>query len=481
MFRKALAFLMAAMIVTAVFAGCARTELSPAGRVTAKAGGTHSITVSWDAAENATAYEATAVPVNVPAETSDSDTGEAEASDSDTGDAEASDSAAGETVFAAGDLDGTEYTFEGLAIDTEYEITVVAVDKSKTEARKSAPAVVSGRTDSVEINAPAEVAAAADSDTQITVTWEAAAVPEGEDGAIAYTVKAADDETGANETIIAEKIAETSFAQEGLPENTEKYYTVYAVVTIDEKDFVSDGSAFATAVTMETAVLEEEAAAAAKAETAAKQGGGGNTSASSAREAAAWAEAQRVVGRIITEGMSDWDKANAICNYMVNNVAPQYDQSLEAYKTNFGNEAYAALISHIAACSGVCKAVTMMCNIVGLQSQHINAGQWTHQWNLVLIDGEWLRLDGQAWMQKPNEPVGTSEIIKCGCGEEFPTMEALEAHQAYYKDLLNRAEAGEFDDIAPRDADGKPDYSQWVADDYAHWGYTIDYATMVYY
>lgn len=109
----------------------------------------------------------------------------------------------------------------------------------------------------------------------------------------------------------------------------------------------------------------------------------------------ATAEAKRVVAKIITPGMSDYDKAYAICNYLHSNVARQTDQSNEAYKTNYGNEAYAALIMKKAACSGFCKAVTLMCNVAGLQSKHINANQWTHQWNTVLVGGEWIILDSQ--------------------------------------------------------------------------------------
>ena len=67
----------------------------------------------------------------------------------------------------------------------------------------------------------------------------------------------------------------------------------------------------------------------------------------------------------------------------------------EAYKTNYGNEAYAALILKKAACSGYCKAVTLMCNAAGLQSKHINANKWEHQYNEVYAGGRWIKLDAQ--------------------------------------------------------------------------------------
>lgn len=107
------------------------------------------------------------------------------------------------------------------------------------------------------------------------------------------------------------------------------------------------------------------------------------------------AEAKKVIASIIKPGMSDKEKAYAIFVYLHTNVERQTNQSTEAYKTNFGNEAYAALVMKIAACSGFCKAVTILCDLAGLQSQHINAGAWTHQWNKVLINGEWIILDAQ--------------------------------------------------------------------------------------
>ncbi len=124
------------------------------------------------------------------------------------------------------------------------------------------------------------------------------------------------------------------------------------------------------------------------------------------RLALAKAEAKRVVSKIITSSMSNLQKATAICNYITTTVDVQYDQSSEAYKTNYGNEAYAALIMKIAACSGRCKAVTLLCDAAGLKSQHINQNQWTHQWNKIQMeDGSWIVIDSQIGFVGESHPL----------------------------------------------------------------------------
>lgn len=120
-----------------------------------------------------------------------------------------------------------------------------------------------------------------------------------------------------------------------------------------------------------------------------------NASTKSGRLYLAKQEAKRVVREIINPEMTDEEKAYEIYSYIHSNVAVQTNQSSEAYKSNYGNEAYAALVMKIAACSGFCKAVTLLCNEAGLQSQHVNANLWIHQWNRVLINGEWIVLDAQ--------------------------------------------------------------------------------------
>ena len=88
-------------------------------------------------------------------------------------------------------------------------------------------------------------------------------------------------------------------------------------------------------------------------------------------------------------------KLSYICGWLGSNAGTQHDQSTEAYSTNYGNEAYAALFTDAAACSGFCKALKLFCDELGFTCIHVNEGLWTHQWCKVYVDGHWEIADVQ--------------------------------------------------------------------------------------
>ncbi len=106
-------------------------------------------------------------------------------------------------------------------------------------------------------------------------------------------------------------------------------------------------------------------------------------------------EAKKIVRRFTNSSMSPEAKAAVLACYLYVNVSLQEDQSNSSYKKNFGNEAYAALVMHQAACSGYCKAYVLLCKAAGLKCKHVNAGKWTHQWNKVKLGGTWVKVDTQ--------------------------------------------------------------------------------------
>ena len=116
------------------------------------------------------------------------------------------------------------------------------------------------------------------------------------------------------------------------------------------------------------------------------------------REKMAKKEAKRIVNTYTNGSMTSMQKAQVLAYYMIDNSGTQYDQSNKSYSKNYGNEAYSALVMHLSACSGHCKAYKMLCNAAGIKCRHINANKWKHQWNEVYINGKWLIVDTQAGM-----------------------------------------------------------------------------------
>lgn len=116
------------------------------------------------------------------------------------------------------------------------------------------------------------------------------------------------------------------------------------------------------------------------------------------REKLAKKEAKRIVKTYTNSSMTSMQKAQALAYYMFINVGLQEDQSTRSYRKNYGNEAYGALVMHLSACSGYCKAYKMLCKAAGIKCKHVNANKWTHQWNEVYINGKWLMVDTQAGM-----------------------------------------------------------------------------------
>ena len=115
----------------------------------------------------------------------------------------------------------------------------------------------------------------------------------------------------------------------------------------------------------------------------------------SKREALAKANAKKIVKKLLKPGMNKMTKAYVLANFLIVTNTIQTNQSSNSYKSNYGNEAYAALVMNKAACSGYCKAYSMLCKKAGITVRHVNANSWTHQWNEVKIDGKWYQVDTQ--------------------------------------------------------------------------------------
>ena len=104
-------------------------------------------------------------------------------------------------------------------------------------------------------------------------------------------------------------------------------------------------------------------------------------------------EAKKIVKKYVTADMNTKERAFVLFRYLTEHCSWQLNQSSEAYKKNYGNEAYAALVMKKAACSGYAKAYTLLCEAANVPVRHVNAGSWTHQWNEVKVNSKWIKVD----------------------------------------------------------------------------------------
>lgn len=103
--------------------------------------------------------------------------------------------------------------------------------------------------------------------------------------------------------------------------------------------------------------------------------------------------AQAFKDNYIRPGMSDWQKAKAIFQY----VRRTCDYTWENWTPRRAGSAWGALVEGKAHCGGYSRAVKVLCDAVGLKCYYVHANSEsfnpTHRWNLVKIDGVWYVLD----------------------------------------------------------------------------------------
>src|SRR5699024_5502579 len=93
-------------------------------------------------------------------------------------------------------------------------------------------------------------------------------------------------------------------------------------------------------------------------------------------------EAQRVVGKVITSDMSEYDIAKALHDYLI--LHCDYDQRLYSDNMPFvSHKAEGALLLGTAVCSGYAKAYEALMNAAGVPCEYV--GNNPHGWNIVEI------------------------------------------------------------------------------------------------
>ena len=105
--------------------------------------------------------------------------------------------------------------------------------------------------------------------------------------------------------------------------------------------------------------------------------------------------AQEIINKIITKGMSDYDKVKTIHDYIIVNVDYDYANYLNDTIPSRSYTALGALKYKYAVCAGYAKLFQLMCQLAGLECTYVtgNTPSGYHAWNQVKIDGKWYNVD----------------------------------------------------------------------------------------
>ena len=106
--------------------------------------------------------------------------------------------------------------------------------------------------------------------------------------------------------------------------------------------------------------------------------------------------AEQVIAQVVTKGMSQREKAEALYAYVTSTVS--YDQRYYADRSNMPYEsqtALGALRDGVAICGGYSHAVKLLFEKVGIPCFNVTGKYFSenHMWNLALLDGQWLWFD----------------------------------------------------------------------------------------
>lgn len=108
--------------------------------------------------------------------------------------------------------------------------------------------------------------------------------------------------------------------------------------------------------------------------------------------------AQKVLEKVLKEGMSDYDKEAAVYNWMVNNVNYDWthqDRMQETPRASFGP--YGGLVNRTAVCLGYAATFQLLMDMAGVECIIVRGASFSsqedHGWNMVRLNGQWYCVD----------------------------------------------------------------------------------------
>lgn len=139
-------------------------------------------------------------------------------------------------------------------------------------------------------------------------------------------------------------------------------------------------------------------------------------------------EVDRVVAMVIKPGMKDYEKLNALGEYLTTKTTYQ-----EWQKHRYNNTACGPLLRGRGACSGYARALKALCDAADLPCYYVHATFRDHQWNMVRLDGIWFHIDAQKYDDTYGFGPGGSAFLP---GEAEPNNPYPSSLPPTYYDLI---------------------------------------------
>jgi len=113
----------------------------------------------------------------------------------------------------------------------------------------------------------------------------------------------------------------------------------------------------------------------------------------------AYNEALKIVQPLV--GLNKEEQAVGIVLTLRNMV----DSGQVSYSTDYPhyNDAFGYLVNHVASCAGSTRTTGLCLNMLGINYEHVNENQWTHQWCRADLDGIVWVVDPYAYTCMPEE------------------------------------------------------------------------------
>jgi len=229
--------------------------------------------------------------------------------------------------------------------------------------------------------APANIKAAVQSCSAIKISWDKVV------GASGYEIYRATSLTGSYRRIVSTSVV--SYTNKGLSDSKTYYYKVRAYTKSGGKKVYSGDSSIVKATTPKNLMAYYKSI----------QG----SSLSKAKQKKLDAKVSSIISSIIKPDMTELEKANAIYNYILDNV--KYEP--RGWQINNANHAYGALVVGRAQCSGYSRAFTLLCAQVGIETRYViykNSSESGHKWNMIKIGGQFYHLDLQGVDSMHDDP-----------------------------------------------------------------------------